>query len=237
MSAPASRTPPLADAAPASLAGDDERALLERAGVLLGRSVREVASLLHFPLPSAPSRHKGVIGHLVERALGAEGGSRPGPDFACGVELKTLPIDERGRPLESTFVTVVGPSELALAWERSHARAKLAHVLFLPVEGRGVRPFLERRFGHAFAWRPSAAQAELLARDYELLREQVLLYGGVSAHEGEALQIRPKGRNARDEARGLDVDGAPSLHAKRAFYLRASFTEQIVRSAGLSRRP
>ena len=39
--------------------------------------------------------------------LGASAGSKPEQDFAAlGVELKTIPVDSLGRPLETTFVCV-----------------------------------------------------------------------------------------------------------------------------------
>ncbi|MFN7696390.1 MAG: MutH/Sau3AI family endonuclease [Deltaproteobacteria bacterium] len=212
-----------------------EARLLERAHAFAGWTIAELAEALSMPMPRDPRRSKGAIGHLVERALGAARGSRPGPDFESGIELKTLPVNERGGPAESTFVTVLSESDLELPWERSHARAKLAHVLFVPVEGPSVRPFAERRLGRAFAWRPSAAQDEVLARDWSNLRDRILVHGEVRASEGCALQVRPKGRNATDTARRSDADGAPARQLKRGFYLRASFTATLLDGSGLAR--
>ncbi|MBX7195804.1 MAG: DNA mismatch repair protein MutH [Sandaracinaceae bacterium] len=215
---------------------DEEPALLERAHRFAGLTIAELSHLLGVPLPRDATKSKGAIGHLVERALGASRGSRPGPDFASGIELKTLPVDARGRPAESTFVTVLSASDLELAWEASHARAKLAHVLFVPVESRTVRPFAERRFGRAFVWRPSPEEDALLARDWLLLRDRILVHGEVRASEGEALQIRPKGKNAEDTTRRTDDEGAPTRQLKRGFYLRASFTERVLARSGLAVR-
>lgn len=214
---------------------DTEASLLARAHTFAGWTLAELSRELGVPLPRDPARSKGAIGHLVERALGASRGSRPGPDFESGIELKTLPVNERGRPAESTFVTVLSESDLDLPWERSHARAKLAHVLFVPVESRDVRPFPDRRLGRAFVWRPSPDEDELLARDWSHLRERILVHGEVRASEGAALQIRPKGRNADDTTRRSDVDGAPERQLKRGFYLRASFTEALLDRSGLVR--
>lgn len=214
---------------------DDELTLLARAHSFAGWTLAELAHDLGVPLPSDPTRNKGAIGHLVERALGAERGSLPGPDFASGIELKTLPVDARGRPAESTFVTVLSAADLELPWERTHARAKLAHVIFVPVEARSVRPFTERRFGRAFAWRPSEEEEAMLARDWSDLAERMLIHGEVRASEGVAMQVRPKGKDAHDTTRRLDADGAPMRQLKRGFYLRASFTESLLAKSGLGR--
>lgn len=214
---------------------DDETALLARAHRFAGWSIGELARELAWPLPKDPARSKGAIGHLVERALGAVRGSLPGPDFESGIELKTLPVDARGKPAESTFVTVLSESDLELPWERSHARAKLRHVLFVPVESRTVRAFADRRFGRAFVWRPSDDDERTLSDDWSNLAERILVHGEVRASEGVAMQIRPKGKNAEDTTRRADAEGAPTRQLKRAFYLRATFTESILARSGLSR--
>jgi DNA mismatch repair protein MutH len=214
---------------------DDEATLLARAHRFAGWSIAELAKEIAHPLPADPTRSKGAIGHLVERALGADRGSLPGPDFDSGIELKTLPGDARGKPAESTFVTVLSDKDLELPWERSHARAKLRHVLFVPVESRTVRAFAERRFGRAFVWRPTEDDELVLADDWSHLAERILVHGEVRASEGVALQIRPKGKNADDTTRRADDEGAPTRQLKRAFYLRATFTESILARSGLTR--
>jgi DNA mismatch repair protein MutH len=213
----------------------DEASLLARAHGFAGWNIAELAAACALPLPASPSRAKGAIGHLVEHALGATAGSRPGPDFASGIELKTIPIDARGKPAESTFVAMVSRADLERPWEESNVRCKLARVLFVPVESRNVRPFAERRFGHAFVWSPSEAEEDVLATDWSALSDLVLLHGEVRAHHGRALQIRPKGRDADDTTRRTDADGAPTRVLKRAFYLRATFTERILATSGLVR--
>jgi DNA mismatch repair protein MutH len=213
----------------------DDTQRLALAHRFAGWTVAELAAQLGCALPDAPTRAKGAIGHLVERALGAEAGPRARPDFASGLELKTLPVDGRGRPAESTFVTMISARDLERPWETSHVRAKLARVLFVPVESRSVRAFAERRFGRAFVWSPSPAQEERLARDWAELAELVLVHGEIDARRGEALQIRPKGRDAEDTTRRADAEGAPARVLKRAFYLRARFTEEILATSGLAR--
>jgi DNA mismatch repair protein MutH len=51
-------------------------------------------------------------------------------DFAAlGVELKTIPIDSQGKPLETTFVCVAPlTGNTGVTWETSHVRHKLKRV-------------------------------------------------------------------------------------------------------------
>lgn len=79
--------------------------LQARAAQLSGAPIAELERRLGVS-HVGPMRHrKGKTGELVEQALGAVGGSLRGPDFPeLGVELKTIPLDEQGRPRESTFV-------------------------------------------------------------------------------------------------------------------------------------
>jgi len=190
------------------------------------------------PSPRDTTSGKGWAGQLVERALGATAGSRPEADFASlGIELKTIPVDASGRPRESTFVTTL---ELGEPHERhfatSRLRAKLARVLWVPVEADKDVPLPERRVGWAHLWSPSQAEEAVLREDFELLLE--LCESGLghraTAHVGQALQLRPKGANARALSWSVDADGEPVRAAPRAFYLRASFTRQVLAGAWIA---
>jgi DNA mismatch repair protein MutH len=211
----------------------DEAQLLAMAQTLAGMTLSEVATRVGFAMPAHGARQKGVIGELVERALDAPRSTQRGPDFPCGVELKTIPIQANGTPRESTFVAMVSTVDLERPWEESNVYAKLRRVLFVPVEATETRPFPDRRIGLAFMWSPSAGEELILQHDWNELAEQTLLHGDIDARVGRALQIRPKGRNALDTTRRHDVEGAPSRVMKRAFYMRASFTREVLIASGL----
>src|SRR3984957_20034108 len=86
----------------------DEAELLDRARALRGHAVGALAARLGLDLGGPAVATKGKVGALLEQALGATGGSAATWDFpALRVELKTVPLDERGIPRESTFVCAV----------------------------------------------------------------------------------------------------------------------------------
>jgi DNA mismatch repair protein MutH len=210
----------------------DARDLLVRAQSLAGRTLGELAQGLMLPLPAAPARAKGFVGALLERALGAPkaSGAATITDFpSC--ELKTLPVDARGRPRESTFVCCVTLMQLReTPWESSRVRAKLERVLFVPVETASDLAQPERRVGRAFLWQMRPSEEAVLRDDYMFLAEQTANaeLEKTDARWGKALQIRPKAANARVRVRGHDLDGVPMRVMPRAFYLRASFTRQLL---------
>jgi DNA mismatch repair protein MutH len=211
----------------------DARALLARAQALAGLTLGELAQGLSMLLPAAPTRAKGFVGGLIERALGAPGVAGAMTDFpSC--ELKTLPVDARGRPRESTFVCCVTVMQLReTPWELSRVRAKLARVLFVPVETGSELAQPERRVGRAFLWQMRPADEALLRDDYAFLAERTASaeLEKTDARWGKALQIRPKAANARVRVRGHDVEGVPMRVMPRAFYLRATFTRELLREA------
>jgi DNA mismatch repair protein MutH len=209
----------------------NEAELLARARELAGRTIGELAACFEVSLPSHGVRAKGLIGGLLERALGATAGSRSTPDFPeLRVELKTLPLDRAGRPRESTFVCGAQLRELAdTPWEASAVRAKLARVLFVPIEAGAQLALGARRIGAARLWSPSAAQGAALRADWEEIAG-VIGRGDVeqlTGHLGHLLQIRPKAANSRVLGRARDEHGAPLRTLPRGFYLRASFTATI----------
>jgi len=210
-----------------------EAELLARAASLAGHTLEELAQQLGAPPPPPDARRaKGLAGLLLERALGATAGSAAGPDFpALGVELKTIPVDPRGRPAEVTFVCMVPQTRIAeLEWEASPVRAKLRRVLFVPIEGDLRIPLGRRRIGAPRLWSPSPTEEAELRADFELLASMLGCGDAESltARTGRHLHVRPKGRDARARVRGADELGAPTRTLPRGFYLRPTFTVRML---------
>jgi DNA mismatch repair protein MutH len=155
-----------------------------------------------------------------------------GPDLpSLGIELKTIPIATDGRPRESTFVCMVPRDGLDREWNESAPHAKLARVLFVPVERDGAR-----RVGMAFFWSPSDGDEATLASDWTELAGLLRTRGHehVSAHHGQLMQVRPKARNAASRWRATGDDEAPMLALPRAFYLRRHFVASILSRTGMA---
>ena len=212
----------------------DEAELLARARALSGLTLGEVARSLELEVPPSLHRAKGFVGQLTERALGARASSRAGPDFATlGVELKTLPVDARGRPVESTFVCTISLRDVGdVDFRDSPVWKKLSRVLFVPVQGERERPVAERRLGEPLLWSPSPEEEADLRFDWDDLAG-LIGRGSVEAvtgHLGRCLQVRPKGANARERRLALDADGVTFAALPRGFYLRPAFTERIIRA-------
>lgn len=212
--------------------------LLERALRLAGRTLGELADAVGEEMPPDLKRHKGWVGDFVERLLGATAGNRSVPDFVeLGVELKTLPVDGSGKPLETTYVCTVPLSDVEdVSWEESSVRAKLRHVLWVPIHAERQIPLGQRMVGRAVLWRPDAEQEKLLRSDWvahlKAIREGYV--ENIRGEDGEALQIRPKAANARQLTPTVNVDGDEVLTMPRGFYLRTVFTEHLLRRALLS---
>jgi DNA mismatch repair protein MutH len=213
---------------------DTEHELLERARAIAGVRLSDLALRAGVTVPLDLRRAKGFVGQLVERALGASAGSRAGPDFrALGVELKTLPLDASGRPVESTFVCTIPLASVGdIEWKDSPVYAKLRRVLFVPVEGERERPVGERRLGEPFLWSPSAEEEADLRFDWEELSGHIGRgdVESVTGHLGRFLQVRPKASDSHSRRLARDADGISFEALPRGFYLRATFTERVVRA-------
>ncbi|MDH5675099.1 MAG: DNA mismatch repair endonuclease MutH [Myxococcales bacterium] len=205
-----------------------EAELLERASALAGRTLGELAQALAITIPEDPRRSKGLAGRLLERALAADAHGAPEPDFRqLGIELKSIPLDRRGRPRESTFVCSIRLADMETAyWESSRVRRKLARVLWVPIESAPDLPLPNRRIGAARIWSPSPEQERILREDWETLVGHIACgeFENLTAHRGRYLQIRPKAAHAGIRERAHDEAGAPTATLPRGFYLRARFT-------------
>lgn len=210
----------------------NEEELLARCLLIEGLSFAQLASSLQLRIPTAQLRRKGWAGLAIEMALGTTAGSKPIPDFNnLGIELKSLPINERGKPAESTFVTTIPLLTIhQQSWLSSQCFAKLKRVLWLPIEGDKKIPYEQRRIGRGFLWSPSKEEEAILAEDWSELTTMIATghLDEINATMGQYLQVRPKGANARSLCYGFDSEGNKVLTLPRGFYLRPSFTGQIL---------
>jgi len=206
--------------------------LLARARSVAGRPLKNIAEQLDRPVPPDLRRAKGWIGQLLESFLGASAGSRAEQDFPhLGIELKSLPVDRSGRPRESTWVCIAPlDGSLSGTWELSWVRRKLSKVLWIPVVGEGTVAPGDRLVGAALLWSPSEEEEEQLRCDFEDLAELIQTgnLAQLDAHRGSALQLRPKAASSRDLTWMLDEDANWVEVNPRGFYLRRSFTTELL---------
>ncbi len=212
-----------------------ETELLTRARMLAGETLATLARKAEVAMPKDLRHAKGWVGQLLEWHLGATAGSKPEQDFQeLGIELKTLPIDQAGKPLESTFVCVTPLLGITgLRWEESNVRNKLSRVLWIPVEGSRDIPLAARRIATPFIWSPDVAQEAQLRQDWEELMELVALgrIESITAHHGEVLQLRPKAANGQALTSAIGRQGQLIQTRPRGFYLRTLFTQQLLQQA------
>lgn len=206
--------------------------LLSQAQSIAGLTFEELADELHIPVPPDLKRDKGWVGMLLETALGATAGSKAEQDFShLGVELKTLPINAEGYPLETTFVSLAPlVQNSGVKWENSHVRHKLSCVLWMPIEGSRHIPLRERHIGAPILWKPTAEQERQLKQDWEELMDLIVLgkLEQITARIGEVMQLRPKGANSRAVTKGIGKNGEIIDTLPLGFYLRKEFTAQIL---------
>lgn len=211
-----------------------EAELWQRAKAIAGLRLGELAAELQIAVPADLKRDKGWVGQLIETALGANAGSKPEQDFShLGIELKTIPINQQGEPLETTFVSLAPLTQNSgIHWQTSHVRYKLAKVLWIPVQGERQIPLAERFIAHPILWQPSPEQEQQLQRDWEELMDYIVLGNiqQINASIGEVLQLRPKGANSRAITKGIGANGELIDTLPLAFYLRKNFTAKILRN-------
>ncbi|MDO6426397.1 DNA mismatch repair endonuclease MutH [Thalassotalea sp. 1_MG-2023] len=209
-----------------------EAELLARAQRIAGLSLGEIAQQYGIAVPSNLNKEKGWVGLLLEHALGASAGSKPEPDFTeLGIELKSIPINQQAKPLETTFVCVAPLTGLVgNTWQNSHLKHKLTKVLWVPVIAEREIPVAERIVCTAFLWRPSDYEEQLMAQDWQELTDMIVLgeVEKINGKHGQVLQLRPKAANSSAKTKAYDYEGKPFMTLPRGFYLKTAFTQYLI---------
>lgn len=210
-----------------------EEELINNAQALAGLTLGEIANKHKIKIPKNLNKEKGWIGLLLEQALGASAGSKPIPDFPqLGIELKSLPIDRNGKPLETTFVCVAPLTGLTgVTWETSHIKNKLAKVLWVPVISEREIPIEQRVVATPFLWSPSFEENKLLSQDWQELTDMIVLGEVENIHgkHGQVLQLRPKAANSQAKTKAFNKHGQPFMTLPRGFYLKTAFTFELIK--------
>ncbi|NMP31313.1 DNA mismatch repair endonuclease MutH [Thalassotalea sp. M1531] len=209
-----------------------EQALIEKAQSLAGLSLGEIAQQANITVPKNLNRDKGWPGLLLEYTLGATAGSKPEPDFPeLGIELKTIPINRQGKPLETTFVSVAPLTGMVGSnWQNSHVKNKLSRVLWVPIVAERDIPIPERIVATPFLWSPSPEEENLLACDWQELTDMIVLgeVENINGRHGQVMQLRPKAANSKAKTDAFDKHGRPFKTLPRGFYLKIPFTQMLI---------
>ncbi len=91
----------------------------------------------------------------------------------------------------------------------------------------------DRRVVAVRLWTPSPEEQALLRADFELFVRGYFRRGrgaAITGHQGQVLQVRPKGRNAADRRQAFGPAGEPTEIGKCGFYLRPAFVARILRA-------
>lgn len=220
---------------PATSPPENEAELLARARTLAGYSLGQLAKRADWLVPANLRTAKGWAGQLVELYLGATAGSRQEQDFPhLGIELKTIPINDLGMPLETTYVCIAPLLHLnGVHWLQSNVYNKLQRVLWVPLDGRREIPPGERIIGPAVLWSPTAQQNAALQQDWEEITEHIVLgqIEQVTARTGTVLQLRPKAADGSVLTAAVGAYGQIIQTRPRGYYLKKEFTCQILTEA------
>ncbi len=211
----------------------DEKELLYRANLISGISLGELSTYMGVIIPKNLKKNKGWIGLLIENFLGGNAKNKSIPDFySLGIELKTIPIDNLGKPIETTFICLVSfLNNNEITWENSNLRKKLMRVLWVPIQGEKSIPLYKRIIGTPLIWSPSIKEEYKLKKDWEELMDLINLgkIEFLTSHNGEFLQLRTKSTNNKVLTSAIDEFGKVIFTKPRGFYLTKKFTYKILK--------
>ncbi|CAL4317798.1 DNA mismatch repair endonuclease MutH [Buchnera aphidicola] len=211
----------------------NEKILLKFANELSGHSLGELSSIILKMVPNTLKKNKAFTGHLLEKILGANIGSKVQQDFSdIGVELKTVPVNKKGVVLESTFICSVPLiKNIALIWSNSFFYEKIRRILWIPIQGDNSVSLSDRLIGKPFLWTPDSVQENLIRCDWEEFMDLIILgkVEEITGSHGEVLYILKRSINYSYLTRAIGKDGSVIYIEPRCFYFRKKFTYSVLK--------
>lgn len=207
----------------------NKKELIQRATGLAGCTFEELAKICDFSLPTNTLHSKGWLGQLLEYFLGAQSGCLSQPDFIhLGIELKTIPLTEKGLPKESTYICTTQIPITNRHWKNSNVYKKMACILWVPYFAKP--PIPKRTLCAPILWTMDSETEKTLKQDWEELTEKISLgqFADLSSHLGQYLQIRPKAANSKTFIQVLNHQGKKISIVPKGFYLRTTLTKNII---------
>jgi DNA mismatch repair protein MutH len=190
---------------------------------VVGVPFKDLAPVLGISLPTDARRRKAAGGHLVEALLEIARNSIPRPDLErLGTEVKTLPLNTRSSPRESTKVTAFNLEHVKEEpdFRRSTVFAKLRSILFVPVMkvDNDSPDFWYLR--SPFLWLPSEDQLTQMDDDYGTVHSAAKVedWTRLSGRTGRFLTL-----NTSDTT----TAGKPAELKRRAWWLHAELTREV----------
>lgn len=207
-------------------AEDFEARLLDRFSPFVGRTVEDVGVELAVP----PSDAKSYSAAVVRRVFGAKGFRTKIVEFEeMGLTPRTTRVRDDLMPYESlSFPAFRYYPLLEESWEDSDLLARIEYMLFVPVHGQTKStPQKDCTLGVPVFWHPSAAELELIRREWEIFRLEIR--EGKADHltpasQTKAIHVRPHSRDGRD------TDDAPAVGpvVRKSFWLNRPFVQDIL---------
>lgn len=201
--------------------------LYSRLNKILGLKINEFANLLGIKLIANNIKTKGYIGQMLEIYLGADGKNKSDVDFSfLNLELKTVPVDENFKPLESTFICHANLfANGDINFYHSSLYKKINNILFVLIKSAKGQAIAEKQIVGYFIFRPSKKQLEIIKQDYDELMEMVCngQANDINAKIGTIIQMRPKCANGKALTKYINSTGEELLTRPRGFYMRRAF--------------
>ena len=209
---------------------DFEATVLRRLVSYSGRSLASIAGELGISI----GRAKSSAALLVRHAIGVTNDRVRIREFEQrGIEIKTVPVSEAGRPWEAmSFPKFNHMQVIHEEWEHSDLLSRLSRLLIVPlVRPARDTPKEESLWGIPFFWSPNYEQLRGIEsewRDYvsRIARGQSNQLPGYSATR--FIHVRPHGRDK------TDTEPAPMLEpqVKKSFWLNPGFMAQVIVANG-----
>jgi DNA mismatch repair protein MutH len=209
-----------------------EKILLRYAQSLTGYTLGELSAALLNSIPKNLNIYKGFVGQLIEKFLGIVSNNHAQQDFdTIGVELKTIPINKYGYPIESTFICSVPLIQnTGLTWENSYFYKKITRILWIPIESERNTAISNRIIRNPFLWSPSNIEEKIIKKDWKDFMNLIILgkIERITGEYGNFLQILKKSNKKYTRAVGLKSQFIRTH--PRAFYFKKKFTYLILKN-------
>ena len=209
---------------------NNKKKLKKKCKLIKNKTIKNLLDLNGIKITDINIKNKGIFGNLIEKYLNLKKNNKKQLDLnKLNLEIKTIPLNNKNYPKESTFICSIPQKINNIIWEKSWLLKKISNILWIPYQGDKNISFLSKKIYTPFLWKPSKKDKKYLKQDWKNLIKIIYMGGIDELNSSIGLYLHVKSKSSNNKKLINYVYNNHLLKTtQKGFYFTKKFTKKII---------